>query len=175
MDNLFDLSSAESEDIQPEQPSPTDNLTPRLVQYNLSPAIPSPNLALSHPKQRGFRKRPAPAPKQLMYKDCPVARILKALFDSGIQIPPNSGREALFLMLCKSIEAEPIYPPPSKHRRATTRGQQASYASAAAPALGPAMEANTASTQLQINLSDSYSNLRTQIPPPANSTYLISK
>ncbi|MGH0131084.1 UNVERIFIED_CONTAM: hypothetical protein FKN15_044996 [Acipenser sinensis] len=62
-------------------------------------------------------KTSAPA-SCLFYKDWPLARLLKALFDSGIQIPPSTDHKALFLLYCSSTAAEPIFPPLKRRRAA---------------------------------------------------------
>ncbi|MGH0138989.1 UNVERIFIED_CONTAM: hypothetical protein FKN15_025387 [Acipenser sinensis] len=75
-------------------------------------------------------------PSRLFYKDWPLARLLKALFDSGIRIPPSADREALFLLYCSSTAAQPVFPP-LKRRRVATGGRQSSFAPSS-PELLPA-------------------------------------
>ncbi|MGH0120000.1 UNVERIFIED_CONTAM: hypothetical protein FKN15_061118 [Acipenser sinensis] len=165
-----DLSSIESEDIQPGKLSPVINIAPRLVSYPL-PSPPSHGSTSSRPRQKSLRQAPVPAQKQLLFKDWLVARMLKAIFDSGTQIPPSADRNTLFLLLCNIQDAEPIFPP-AKHRRAAPRGQLASCSAVATPTPGTAVDLTSAapssrashrriSRHQQSNASDSDFNLQT--------------
>ncbi|RXM36955.1 hypothetical protein EOD39_11346 [Acipenser ruthenus] len=91
-----------------------------------------------------------------------LASLLKALFDSGIQIPPTTNREALSLLYCSSTTAEPIFPP-LKHRRAATRGHQSSIAPASAP---PSFSPELLSARPSTSTGIRSSSLAERISPP---------
>ncbi|MGH0144653.1 UNVERIFIED_CONTAM: hypothetical protein FKN15_048506 [Acipenser sinensis] len=86
-------------------------------------AAPDPELSQSRRSKRKRQQDPFPA--QLFLKYWTVARLLKTLFDKEIQIPPGSDRAALFLLLCDSVSARPIF---STRRRAPARSVAASTA-----------------------------------------------
>ncbi|RXM27633.1 hypothetical protein EOD39_10530 [Acipenser ruthenus] len=45
-----------------------------------------------------------------IFKEWPFPKLLKALFDKGIQIPIGAEREELFQLYCHTISAVPVFP-----------------------------------------------------------------
>ncbi|MGH0145523.1 UNVERIFIED_CONTAM: hypothetical protein FKN15_043181 [Acipenser sinensis] len=79
----------------------------------------------SRPPRHSKRKHQQdPFPVQLFFKDWPLARLVKTLFEKEIQIPSVSDRTTLFLLLCDSVSARPIFstrcPTPARSVAAST-------------------------------------------------------
>ncbi|RXM35872.1 Tetratricopeptide repeat protein 39A [Acipenser ruthenus] len=119
-------------DLQPGQSFPPAPLTAS-TSRQATPASPHQQDPAA---RRSKRHRLQLPPSRLFYKDWPLALLLKALFVSGIRIPPSADREALFLLYCSSTAAQPVFPP-LKRRRVATGRRQSSFAPASAPPSSP--------------------------------------
>lgn len=113
---LASLSDSDNFDQIIFDPTCTEDSSRPSVSFSLASAASSPvnpatiQSPAQHPCHSQHRSH-AQSPLHLHYKDWPITKLLKALFDKGINIPVGIDQLAVFNLYFEAISAEPVFPP----------------------------------------------------------------